>query len=105
MDDHRWDDLTRSLARGVSRRTVLKGLVGAVISGVLVKSETQTADAHVFGPHNACARWCAAVLGAGTAAAGKCTLECGKVERVVGIDPDHVEGDALFRERSPGQEV
>jgi len=39
------------------------------------------------------------------AAAGKCTLECGKVERVVGIDPDHVEGDALFRKRSPGQEV
>ena len=32
-------------------------------------------------------------------------LERGEVERVVGIDPDHVEGDALLAKRSPRQEV
>src|SRR5690348_10281813 len=35
MEERRFDDLTRALGRGASRRTVLKGLLGAAFGGVL----------------------------------------------------------------------
>ena len=35
MDGHRFDDLTRALASGSSRRRVLKGLVGGAAGGAL----------------------------------------------------------------------
>jgi hypothetical protein len=33
MDKHRFDDLTRALATGTSRRTVLRGMLGGVAAG------------------------------------------------------------------------
>lgn len=36
MDNRKFDDLTRSLATGKSRRTVIKGLFGGVVGGIAI---------------------------------------------------------------------
>ena len=70
MDRNRFDDLTRVLAQGTSRRQALKllggGLLAALVPGsVLAKG----------GGNSNCAKFCATTFGADTPAAGKCTSD------------------------------
>ena len=45
MDDRRFDALTRALARGSSRRTALKGLVGGLLGGAVMTTRLDRAGA------------------------------------------------------------
>jgi hypothetical protein len=72
MDGHRFDDLTRALARGTSRRAILKALGLAVAGGVVPALGPKLAWAQ---GNRACAQFCAQVFGADTPAAGQCTSE------------------------------
>jgi hypothetical protein len=54
MEDHRFDELTRSLAKPVSRRQVLKALAAATLGGLLVRQGTGRALAD----NSDCAHFC-----------------------------------------------
>ena len=72
MEPNRFDQLTKTLASSTSRRQALKALAVATTGGILGWRATGTAGA---ASNSACAHWCAAVFGAGTAAAGQCTSD------------------------------
>jgi hypothetical protein len=50
MDDRQFDALTRALARGSSRRTALKGLLGALVGGVALTTRLDKAGAQACDP-------------------------------------------------------
>lgn len=73
MDGNRFDELTRRLGGGHSRRGVLKGL-GATALGLAGLSRLGGAEAANLG-NSPCAHFCAAVFGADTPAASLCTSQ------------------------------
>jgi hypothetical protein len=72
MDHDRFDDLTRTLATGMSRRQALKLLGSSLLAGLLPRQVL------AGGGNSACAKFCAQVFGANTPAAGKCTSDAAK---------------------------
>jgi hypothetical protein len=76
MDGTRFDEMTRALGQGRSRRSVLKAL-GAAAVGVASLSKLGRVEA--AGPGNsACAKFCHDVFGPGSKAAGQCTSQAAK---------------------------
>jgi hypothetical protein len=73
MDANRFDDLTRALARGTSRRQALKVLGGGLLAA-LVPGSVFAAK----GGNSTCAKFCADTFGADTPAAKQCTSEAAK---------------------------
>jgi len=71
MDAHQFDRLTKTLARGTSRRRVLRGVGGGVAGAALAGWGRRQAGATPRGK-SGCAAFCAAVFG-DTHAAGQCT--------------------------------
>ncbi len=82
MGHTRFDNLARSLAQPASRR----GALGVVVGGALALLDASTGTAKrrhrrgkgaqpAGGGNSQCARFCAAVFGADTAAAGQCTSD------------------------------
>ncbi|MCA9858116.1 MAG: hypothetical protein KC438_00270 [Thermomicrobiales bacterium] len=70
MDTRKFDDLTRSLAAGKSRRTVIKGLFGGVVGGIAVAGrpaygalaqDACTADTDCLEDEICCAGFCRAI--------------------------------------------
>jgi hypothetical protein len=57
MEDQRFDDLTRTLAKPVSRRGMLKVLAAATVGGWFMHSRTGAAWA-AEGGNSECAHWC-----------------------------------------------
>ena len=57
MEDERFDELTRSLARPVSRRQIIKVLVATAVGGLLMRKGTSGAWADEGG-NSDCAHWC-----------------------------------------------
>jgi hypothetical protein len=57
MEDHRFDELTQSLANRISRRGVLKVLAAATVSGWLARAGAGEAWADKGG-NSDCAHWC-----------------------------------------------
>lgn len=67
-----FDDLARGLANGsISRRKAIKFISAITLGGILGLSGIGTA----FAKNKTCAQWCAAVFGANTLAAGRCTSD------------------------------
>src|SRR5215208_2111371 len=67
-----FDDLARGLANGsISRRKAIKFISAITLGGILGLSGIGTA----FAKNKTCAQWCAAVFGANTPAAGRCTSD------------------------------
>jgi hypothetical protein len=77
MDQNRFDEMTRSLGQGRSRRHVLKAL-GAAAFGAVGLGKLGAADAASSTSNGACAKFCAQVFGADTKAAGQCTSQAAK---------------------------
>src|SRR5215831_1300522 len=80
MNPTKFDGLTKELAKSTSRRNALKTIVTASIGSVVGLAGIRT----IFGdkikcgggpPNSDCAHWCAAVFGADTPAAGRCTSD------------------------------
>lgn len=72
MDSNRFDELTRSLGQGTSRRHALKVIAGSLLAAFVPHS------ALAKGGNSTCANFCARVFGASTKAAGKCTSDAAK---------------------------
>jgi hypothetical protein len=72
MEPNRFDQLTKTLASSISRRQALKAITVSTVGGVIGWRATGTAEA---AGNSACAQWCAAVFGADTAAARRCTAD------------------------------
>jgi hypothetical protein len=67
-----FDELARGLANGsISRRKAIKFIAAITLGGILGLSGIGTA----FAKNKTCAQWCAAVFGANTPAAGRCTSD------------------------------
>jgi hypothetical protein len=67
-----FDELARGLASGTfSRRKAIKFIAATTLGGILGLSGIGTA----FAKNKTCAQWCAAVFGANTPAAGRCTSD------------------------------
>ena len=67
-----FDELARGLANGsISRRKAIKFIAATTLGGILGLSGIGTA----FAKNKTCAQWCAAVFGANTPAAGRCTSD------------------------------
>jgi hypothetical protein len=67
-----FDELARGLASGTfSRRKAIKFIAATTLGGILGLSGIGTA----FAKNKTCAQWCAAVFGASTPAAGRCTSD------------------------------
>jgi hypothetical protein len=67
-----FDELARGLANGsISRRKAIKFIAATTLGGILGLSGMGTA----FAKNKTCAQWCAAVFGANTPAAGRCTSD------------------------------
>jgi hypothetical protein len=73
MGQNRFDDLTRALATGLPRRQALKLLGGSLLAALIPGSALAKG-----GGNSACAKFCAQVFGADTAAAKQCTSEGAK---------------------------
>src|SRR4051812_48443627 len=85
MDDNQFDGLLRALSRGTSRRGALGLLAAAAGLGLREvnakakhhkgkgKQQAQVKPSPKCTPNKNCAKWCATVFGAKTAAAGQCT--------------------------------
>jgi hypothetical protein len=72
VEDHHLDSLARGLANGsISRRKAIKFIAATTLGGILGLSGIGTASAK----NKTCAQWCAAVFGANTPAAGRCTSD------------------------------
>jgi hypothetical protein len=67
-----FDELARGLTNGsISRRKAIKFIAATTLGGILGLSGMGTA----FAKNKTCAQWCAAVFGANTPAAGRCTSD------------------------------
>jgi hypothetical protein len=66
-----WDELSKALASGVSRRKAL-WMFGSALVGTIVMRGKALADG---GSNSACAHFCAAVFGADTPAAAQCASD------------------------------
>src|SRR5262249_25149344 len=80
MNPTKFDGLTKELAKSTSRRNALKTIVTASIGSVVGLAGIRTIFGDKIkcggGPSNSdCAHWCAAVFGADTPAAGRCTSD------------------------------
>lgn len=87
MDGTRFDELTRALGSGRSRRALLKTL-GASVLGAAGLGRLGSAAAK--GSNRACAIFCADVYGAGTYAAFQCTNDAARRQgpcAACGADP------------------
>ncbi|SRR5579884_4253670 len=71
MESSRFDELTKALATGTSRRQALKAIAATTIGSLLGLGGLGQA----WASNSACAHWCAAVFGADTPAADQCTSE------------------------------
>lgn len=68
---NQWDELSKALASGVSRRKAL-WMFGSALVGTIVMGAKALAAG---GSNSACAHFCAAVFGADTPAAAQCTSD------------------------------
>ncbi|MGH2532184.1 MAG: hypothetical protein ACRDJW_07725, partial [Thermomicrobiales bacterium] len=79
MEGRRFDDMTRALARGRSRRGVLKGLLGGLAAGVAALTQRDGVDAQRLPNGAACTRatQCASLTCAdGICCDSACTGQC-----------------------------
>lgn len=70
MDPARFDDLTKRLATGISRRRLLRGLGSGLAGAVLAGAGFRPVSAN--GGNSACAHWCDGLFGDDTPAADAC---------------------------------
>ena len=74
MEPSKFDDLTKALATSTSRRQALQR-IGGIVAGSLLAAWPVTQALASGGGNNQCARFCASVFGADTAAAKQCTSD------------------------------
>ena len=106
MQPSNFDELTKALASSTSRRQALRTILGASIGGLLGLGGISTA----FGRHHRrttdcnrpggqkgnsnCAKWCHAVFGPNTPAAGQCTSDAahgrGLCRQCGNVDPSSI---------------
>ncbi len=58
MDDRRFDDLTRAISEGTSRRAMLKGVLGGSLAALLAAIGLDDADAQELEADASCRRRC-----------------------------------------------
>lgn len=76
MDPRAFDRLARTFSRSASRRRALSGFVGGALAAVAVSGEAKRRHQdHGKASQSDCAKWCAAVFGQDSSAAGQCTSD------------------------------
>lgn len=74
MSSERFDDLSRALARGSSRRTVLRAIAAGVVGGVLTLLGPSQAEAGVPVEPGICGTWGAFCRDDGDCCSSRCRL-------------------------------
>jgi len=83
MEDQRFDELAKRLARPVSRRQLVKVLVATTVGGIFARSGAGKALAGTSGtctPNSACAHFCTAIFGGDTSDQSACASEATKCQ-------------------------
>jgi hypothetical protein len=96
MEDQRFDELTKTFAKPVSRRQMVKVLVATTVGGIFARSGTGKAFAtSTCTPNNTCAQFCTTVFGGDTASQSACAMEATKCQGLCwtcgpGANPSHL---------------
>ena len=81
MEEQRFDELAKTLARPVSRRQMVKVLVATTVGGWFVRSGTGKAFASSpCTPNSACAQFCTTIFGGDSANQSACASEATKCQ-------------------------